>query len=129
MRLHKTLNALQLPVFFFFFLFFFFFSASLIRNIGESEAKNYFTDHRTANTVNGFRDSVPVVKIHSFYYAKISTTFYSYPTTKRYKVIVVRLCKQPTSNSFQACLYCIYLLKLYDEYIVLLSNDLIFVAK
>ena len=107
MRLHKTLNALQLPVFFFFFLFFFFFSASLIQNIGESEAKNYFTDHRTANTVNGFRDSVPVVKIHSFYHAKISTTFYSYPTTKRYKVTVVRLCKQPTSNNFQH-VYTVY---------------------
>ena len=29
-------------------------SASLIRNIGEFGAKNYFTDHRTANTIQLF---------------------------------------------------------------------------
>ena len=28
------------------------FSASIIRNIGEFRAKNYFTDHRTANTMH-----------------------------------------------------------------------------
>ena len=38
--------------------------ASVIRNIGKFVAKNYFTDHRTANTIDGFRDSVPVLKIH-----------------------------------------------------------------
>ena len=37
------------------------FSESLIRNIGELGAKNYFTDHRTANTMSGFGDSVPVL--------------------------------------------------------------------
>ena len=42
-------------------------SASLIWNIGEFGAKNYFTDHRAANTLNGFRDSVPVLKIHGCY--------------------------------------------------------------
>ena len=30
------------------------FSASLIRNIGEFGAKNYFTDHRTGNTIQLF---------------------------------------------------------------------------
>ena len=43
------------------------FSASLIRNIGEFGAKNYFTDHRTANTMHGFIDSFLVLKIHDCY--------------------------------------------------------------
>ena len=43
------------------------FSASLIRNIEEFGAKNYFTDHRTANTMTGFRDSFPVLKVHGCY--------------------------------------------------------------
>ena len=42
-------------------------SASLIRNIGKFGAKNYFTDHRTANTIHGFRDSVPVLKMQGCY--------------------------------------------------------------
>ena len=41
--------------------------ASVIRNIGKFGAKNYFTDHRTANAIYGFRDSVPVLKIHDCY--------------------------------------------------------------
>ena len=45
------------------------FSASIIRNIGEFSAKNYFTDHRTANTmlIQYNRGSVPVLKIHDCY--------------------------------------------------------------
>ena len=35
---------------------------NVIRNIGKFGAKNYFTDHRTAITIYGFRDSVPVLK-------------------------------------------------------------------
>ena len=46
------------------------FSASLIRNIGEFGAINYFTDHRTAHTIHGFRDSVPALKIHGCYQDK-----------------------------------------------------------
>ena len=38
--------------------------ASVIRNIGKFGTKNYFTDHRAANTICRFRDSVPVLKIH-----------------------------------------------------------------
>ena len=38
--------------------------ASLMRNIEKFGAKNYFTDHWTANTIYGFIDSVPVSKIH-----------------------------------------------------------------
>ena len=38
------------------------FPASVIWNIGEFRAKNYFTDHRTANTIHGFRYSVLVFK-------------------------------------------------------------------
>ena len=41
--------------------------ASVIRNIGKFGAKNYFTDHRTANTIYHFSDSVPVLKIHDCY--------------------------------------------------------------
>ena len=34
-------------------------------------------------------------------------------------------CAEPFSKSFQTCLYCIYLFKLYDEsIIILLTNDL-----
>ena len=41
--------------------------ASLIWNIEKFEAKNYFTDQQTANTIYGFRNSVPVLKIHDCY--------------------------------------------------------------
>ena len=44
------------------------FSASVIRNIEEFGAKNYFTDHQTANTIHDVRDSVPVLKIHDCYW-------------------------------------------------------------
>ena len=42
-------------------------SASLMRNIGEFRAKHYFTGNRTAITMNRFRDSIPVLKIHGCY--------------------------------------------------------------
>ena len=45
-------NALQLPMFCFSFSFSFFYQ--LIRNIREFGAKNYFTDHWTANTIQLF---------------------------------------------------------------------------
>ena len=64
LRLRETHNAWQLPVFFFFF----FFSASVIRNVRKFGAKNYFTDHQTANTIDGFKDSVPVLKTYERYY-------------------------------------------------------------
>ena len=38
--------------------------------------------------------------------------------SKRYKAIAVCWCKQPTSNSFETCLYYIYLLKLYHKTII-----------
>ena len=43
------------------------FPASVIWNIGEFGAKNYFTGHQTANTIHGFRDSILVLKIHDHY--------------------------------------------------------------
>ena len=43
------------------------FSASLILNIRKFGAKEYFTDYRTAITIHGFRDSVPVLKIQGCY--------------------------------------------------------------
>ena len=64
--LRVTHNALQLPVFFFsFFPFPSFFSR--YPEYQEIRSKNYFTDHRTANTIDGFRESVPVLKIHDCY--------------------------------------------------------------
>ena len=42
--------------------------------------------------------------------------------SKRYKAITVCQCKQTTSNSFQVCLYCIYLLKLNDKSIISLTD-------
>ena len=54
---------------------------------------------------------------------KISSNFSFLP--KQYKAITVCWCKQPYSKSFQMCLYCIYLLKLYyKSIIILLTNNL-----
>ena len=41
--------------------------ASVFWNIEKFGEKNYFTDHQTANTIQGFRDSVPALKIHQRY--------------------------------------------------------------
>ena len=41
------------------------FCASVIWNIREFGAKNYFTDHQTYNTIHGFRDSVLVLKLYN----------------------------------------------------------------
>ena len=67
------------------------FFASVIRNI---RAKNYFTDHRTANTIHGFRDSILVLKTY-----KNLEIFHSYPSDNKARTVC--WCKQPTSNSFQ----------------------------
>ena len=56
------------------------FSASVIWNIGEFGAKNYYTDHWTANIIHGFRDSVPVLKIHAYYYDMLEFEQLSIPT-------------------------------------------------
>ena len=56
-------------------------SASLIRNIEEFGAKNYFTDHRTANTIHDFRD--PFNTRILLGYPKIWATFHSYPRDTR----------------------------------------------
>ena len=42
-------------------------SASLIQNIREFGAKNYFIDHQTANTIHSFRDSVLFLKKQGCY--------------------------------------------------------------
>ena len=39
-------------------------SDSLIQNIEDFGAKNYFTDYRTANKIHGLINSVLVLKIH-----------------------------------------------------------------
>ena len=40
------------------------FSSSVIRNIEEFGARNYFTDLRIANTIHDFRNSIPVLKTY-----------------------------------------------------------------
>ena len=43
-------------------------SASVIQNIEKFGAKNYFTDHRTINTMYPLRDSFSIFKIHDCYW-------------------------------------------------------------
>ena len=59
--LGETQNAIQLPGFFFLWL------CHPYPLIWEYGVKNYVTDHRTANTVDGLRESTPVLKIHGCY--------------------------------------------------------------
>ena len=76
--------------------------------------------------IHGFRDSVPVCKIHGLYLdmQKFEATSHSCASDTRRLHSTVCSCKQPTSNSFQTSLYCVYLLKLYDKsIIILLTND------
>ena len=65
LRLRERHNPLQLPVFFSFSYFSFF--CQPYPEYGAIRSKNYFTDHRTAHTIHGFRDSVLVLKIESRY--------------------------------------------------------------
>ena len=65
LRLRERHNALQLPVFF--FVFFFLFFCQHYPEYREFGAKSYFTDYQRANTINGFADSVPVLKIYNCY--------------------------------------------------------------
>ena len=60
--MRETRNDLQLPVFF--FLLFFCQYYPEYRGI---RSKTYFTDHRTANAIHGFRDSLPELKIQNCY--------------------------------------------------------------
>ena len=92
--------------------------ASVIRNIGKFGAKNYFTDHRIANTIHGFRDSVPVLKIHS-----IRNNLSNFPFLfKRYETRTVAMYTTH-SKQFSNTSNCMYLLKLYvKSIIVLLTN-------
>ena len=74
-------------------------SASVIQNIGGFGAKNYFTNHRTDNTIHGFRDSVPVLKIHSCYYDTQKFEQLSIPIDSRRELYVD--VNKPLQNSFQ----------------------------
>ena len=75
--------------------------ASLIWNIEKFEAKNNFTDHQTANIIYGFRNLVPVLKIHDCYLDTQKSEQHFLPV----QAIATRReqcwCKQPTSNSFE----------------------------
>ena len=84
------------------------FSAMLIRSIGEFGAKNYFTDHRTANAMHSFRDSVPLLKMHGFYqdaqkFEQLSIPIQVPSDTRRFTVCWY---KQATSNVFKR-VYCV----------------------
>ena len=72
--------------------------ASVIRNIGKFGAKNYFTDHQTANTNYRFRDSVLVLKIHVVIWIpkNLSSILFQAIATRWEQC----WCKQPTSSSF-----------------------------
>ena len=123
-------NALELPVFFFFLIF----SQPYPEYWGIQSKKLFY---RPSNS------EYMVLEIHfrSLKYTaviRICKNLSNFPF-KRYETIrqlvtawnynssmaTMCWCKQPTWNSFQTCLYCIYLLKLYDKLIIiLLTNDL-----
>ena len=99
-------------------------SASVIQNIREFEAKNYFIDHWTANKIHGFRDSVQSLKYMAV--IRIRKNLSNFPfLSKRYKVRTVCWCKTTHFKQFSNTSNCIYLLKLYDKSIItLLANVL-----
>ena len=103
LRLRETHGALRLPVFFFSFFSFFFFSwfCQPYLEYREIWSKNYFTDQQTANTIYGFRNSVPVLKIHDCYSDTQKSEQHFIPieaiATRREQCWY----KQPTSNSFE----------------------------
>ena len=73
--------------------------ASVILNIRKFEAKNYFTDHQTGNTIYSFRESFPVFKIHDCYRDTQKFEQPSIPILHAIasgKVRTVFWCKQPT---------------------------------
>ena len=63
LRLRETHNALQLPVFFFFFLFF----CQRYPEYRRIRNKKLFYRHQRANTIHGFTDPFPVLKIYKCY--------------------------------------------------------------
>ena len=65
-------KALHVPVFSIFFC-----SRTSLEYLGI-RSKLYLTDNHTSNTINGFRDSTPVCKMHKpSFRQKFWTTFYS----------------------------------------------------
>ena len=65
LRLHETHNALKLPGSF--FSFFFSWVSQGYPEYQEILRRNYFIEYWTANTIPGFRDLLPAVKIHDCY--------------------------------------------------------------
>ena len=96
-------------------------SASFFWNTEEFGAKNYFTHHSTADTQfynTQFYKHTTVIRIRKH--------LNNFPfLSKRYKAIAVCWCKQPTSKSVQMCLYCMYLLKLYEKIIIILLTNVL----
>ena len=99
--------------------------------------KNQFIDHDTPDTINGFRDSVLVCKMHDCYCTirKSFEYFYSFSSSdargKRLQWLARLYENRPLQNAFKLIQHCIYLLKLYNLLIILLlKNNLInFVEK
>ena len=88
-------------------------SVNVIRNIGEFGAKNYFTEHRTANKIHGFRYSVSVLKYTAV--IRIRKCLSNFPfLSKWWKARTVCRFEQPTSNRFQTfptvCTYSNYMI-------------------
>ena len=100
------------------------FSASLIRNIGEFGLKNILQiieqliQYTVLEIHFGSLKYTAVISIRK----NLSNFLLLF---KWYKAITMWWCKQPTSNSFQTCLYCIYLLKLYDKSIIILLTNVL----
>ena len=89
------------------------FSASIIWNIWEFRAKNYFTNHQTANTIHRleihFRSlkHTTVVRIR-----KNLETFHSYASDNK-------------AIQFSNTSDCIFLLKFYDRSIIILLGNVL----
>ena len=78
------------------------FCGSTLRNIGKLRAKSYFADHERANTIHGFTDSVPILKIYNCYqdmqtFEQLSISTQAITRQEQ----CVDAAKQPTSNNFQ----------------------------
>ena len=112
---------MQLPLFFFFMFF-----PGLIWNTGEFGGKKIFYRRMQHTVLEIHFQSLKYTAV-----SRIRKNLSNFPLlSKRYKAITVCWCKQPTSDNFQRCLHCIYVLKFYDKsVIILVTNDLTSICK
>ena len=101
------------------------FSASIIPNIREFGAKNYFTDQQTANTIHNFRDSVPVLNMYHCYWDVQKFEQLSYPSDNEAKGQNSALMQNNPLQQFSNNSNCPYLLKLFNRSIILLLGNVL----